>query len=189
MLILLKLLNGEEIEQSVDSDVCVIGRSSKCNIVVPHEGMSRMHCQIEFLNGDYFVTDLGSTNGVLIDGQKIEPNKKVPYQTYLNLSFGAVQSLQIKEDSTLAAIIRAPSTPVPEEAKEKVSSITRIKTVKETTKPTLKHETPKIKNTSEEKLRTWAVIILILLMIGGAIYMYLPKDSSERELTPEEIYN
>lgn len=181
MLIEIKLLNGEGIEQSIDSNLCVIGRSSKCNIVVPHEGMSRMHCQIEVINGDYFVTDLGSTNGVLIDGQKIEPHKKVPYQTFLTLSFGAVQSLQIKDDTTMAGI-RVPSTSAPiqasapEEGRQNVNSITKTKTIKEGTKSSIKAHSQKNKSDNQEKWRTWAVNILIVLLIGGVVYWYMQND-------------
>lgn len=94
----LKLLNGEQIELNIDSNVCIIGRSSKCDVVVTQDGMSRQHCQIEVIDGEVFVTDLASTNGVLIDGQKIKPNTRTNYALYLTLSFGAVQSAQIKLD-------------------------------------------------------------------------------------------
>src|SRR5688500_8912127 len=103
-----KLVNGEVIEQFVDSNICVIGRSSKCDVVIPHEGMSRQHCQIELVNGEYFVTDLGSTNGVLIDNLKIEPHQKIPYQTFLPLSFGAVQNLVIQEEAGTSPMHSSP---------------------------------------------------------------------------------
>lgn len=95
MRLTIKLMNGELIEQSVDSDVVVIGRSAKCTVQIPHEGMSRQHCQLEVVNGEIFVTDLNSTNGVFIDNNRIEPNQRVPYNTFFQLSFGAVQNLQI----------------------------------------------------------------------------------------------
>ena len=34
--------------------------------------MSRQHCAIERRDGRYFVTDLGSTNGVVVDGQRVD---------------------------------------------------------------------------------------------------------------------
>lgn len=202
MLIEIKLLNGEEIEQTIDSNLCTIGRSSKCNIVVPHEGMSRIHCQIELINGDYFVTDLGSTNGVLIDGKKIEPNKKVPYQTYLTLSFGAVQSLLVKDDPTMAGI-RIPFTGTPiqtsaqEEGRENVNSITITRTTKEGPTSSIKTPRQKSKKINQERYRTWAMNIVVILLIGGVVYWYMQNNDSgengENQTlnpeTPQETYD
>jgi pSer/pThr/pTyr-binding forkhead associated (FHA) protein len=95
MRLTLKLVTGEEMKFDVDSNSIVIGRSKKCDVVIPHEGVSRQHCQIELQDGEIFITDLGSTNGVLIDGVRIETGVKTPFLPYLSLAFGAVQSAQI----------------------------------------------------------------------------------------------
>ena len=39
-----------------------IGRSSKCDIVVPYEGVSRIHAEISITGNQYIFKDL-STNG------------------------------------------------------------------------------------------------------------------------------
>ena len=100
MRLYLKLITGEHIKQTIEEPSCTIGRSSKCTVVIPHEAMSRQHCMIEFLNGEYYVTDMGSTNGVLINGDRIIPHKRTPYMIMSSLAFGAVQSLQIEEEKT-----------------------------------------------------------------------------------------
>jgi pSer/pThr/pTyr-binding forkhead associated (FHA) protein len=59
------LLDGEEI---------VIGRSSDCNIYVKNDtSLSRRHVSICNVNGDYFVQDLGSRNGTILNSQKVGP--------------------------------------------------------------------------------------------------------------------
>src|SRR4051812_22273277 len=110
MRINVKLLDGETLEFNVRESICTIGRSSKCNVVIPHDGVSRQHCQLDVENGEVFVTDLGSTNGVLIDGTRIEPNKRTKFQTYLPLSFGPVQSLMVdlEEDSGISTSFTNP---------------------------------------------------------------------------------
>ena len=95
MLFTLKLISGELVQHNVKSDVVTIGRSKNCSIVATYEGISRNHCQIEFENGEFYVTDLASTNGVYIDGTRIKPNVKTHYQTYLTLSVGSIQSITI----------------------------------------------------------------------------------------------
>ena len=89
------MVTGEQLNFKTSKNSCIIGRSSTCDFVIPHEGMSRQHCLVELIDGELFVTDLGSTNGVMIDGERIPPNKKTPYATFLSLSFGAVQNLSI----------------------------------------------------------------------------------------------
>ena len=179
MQILLKLVNGEEMLETIESDSFIIGRSSKADIVVPHEGMSRQHCQIEVVNGDIFVTDLGSTNGVLIDGHKIEPHKKIHYQTYLSLSFGAVSSLQIQtEDSTKPNIVN----PLAKSGQNNTRTITRSmqETLKKETQDSTKTQPAKPKAVNkEEKMKSIVVNILALLILAAAVYWYMQKEDSE----------
>lgn len=105
MKLTLRLITGELIESTINESPIVIGRSRRCQIVVPHEGVSRQHIMIEVINGDVFVTDLGSTNGVNIDGVRIPANEKKLFQTFRALSFGAVESLQIEFEMSEASRI------------------------------------------------------------------------------------
>lgn len=102
MLITVKLLTGEKMEFRIDGSSCTIGRSPKCQVVIAHDGVSRQHCLLEIQNGEAFVTDLASTNGVMIDGEKIRPSVRTEFKTYLPISFGPVQSLlvDLQEEST-----------------------------------------------------------------------------------------
>ena len=68
----------------------IIGRSPSCDISLSIEGISRQHCQVDFQEGDIFITDLGSTNGVFIDGRRIPPKIPVRYQVFLPLSIGSL---------------------------------------------------------------------------------------------------
>ena len=49
-----------------------IGRSSDNDIVVPDMRASRNHVRIECVGDDCFMTDLGSSNGTLVNGRRIE---------------------------------------------------------------------------------------------------------------------
>jgi pSer/pThr/pTyr-binding forkhead associated (FHA) protein len=51
-----------------------IGRSTKCEFNVPREDLSREHCLFEVINDEYYVTDLGSKNGITVDRMPIAPN-------------------------------------------------------------------------------------------------------------------
>lgn len=172
-----RLVNGEVIELNVESNRCVIGRSSKCDVVIPHEGMSRLHCQIEFIDGEYFVTDLGSTNGVLIDNQKIEPHQKIPYQTFLPLSFGAVQSLIITEEASSSRI----QTTFARSSEESPSSgLTRTKTLKTPARPAPQSSEnitrPDLKSEKIAKLRLWITSAVGVLLIASVAIWYVYQE-------------
>ncbi len=50
----------------------VLGRTSECGIQLSVENVSREHALIFFRNEEYHIEDLGSTNGVYVNGIKIE---------------------------------------------------------------------------------------------------------------------
>jgi len=51
----------------------VIGREPGCDIQIKTMGVSRRHAQIKVEGDQLWVTDLNSSNGVILDGEKIDP--------------------------------------------------------------------------------------------------------------------
>jgi pSer/pThr/pTyr-binding forkhead associated (FHA) protein len=57
---------------SVSKDRFVIGRGKQSSdLTLKDPNVSRQHAMIEFQNGIYFMVDMGSTNGVEYNGQRI----------------------------------------------------------------------------------------------------------------------
>lgn len=57
----------------LDRSETVIGRDSSCDIVLPEPSASARHARIVRTDGGYFeLQDLGSTNGVIVDGERVE---------------------------------------------------------------------------------------------------------------------
>lgn len=50
----------------------VIGRGTDTDLRVDDPGMSRHHAELRRSGGDVVVADLGSTNGVVVDGERVE---------------------------------------------------------------------------------------------------------------------
>ncbi len=96
------LNDNSELSFTVLKESFTIGRSPQCEVVIPHEGISRKHCQISYKDGDLYIEDLGSVNGVYIDGKKIASNTPTKFQTFLSVSFGSVQSLRIELDDNMS---------------------------------------------------------------------------------------
>lgn len=49
-----------------------LGRSRDCDVVVPDPNASRHHAEIRHIGLDYFLVDSGSTNGTIVNGQRVK---------------------------------------------------------------------------------------------------------------------
>ena len=68
--ILVAVYGGER--TSVSKERFIIGRGKQTSdLTIKDPNVSRQHAMIEFLNGQYFMVDMGSTNGVEYMGQRI----------------------------------------------------------------------------------------------------------------------
>jgi hypothetical protein len=60
-------------EYSLAEKVTLIGRHPECHITIDFERASRKHCEIEYLNGAFFLKDLNSKHGTFLNGQQVNP--------------------------------------------------------------------------------------------------------------------
>ena len=59
----------------IEKDTFIIGRSRTCDLVIPSSKVSRQHGSVVRENGEYYIDDLGSANGVWKDGVRINKEK------------------------------------------------------------------------------------------------------------------
>lgn len=52
--------------------VSTMGRSRDCDVVVPDPNASRVHAEVRHIGLDYYLVDLGSTNGTEVNGQVVK---------------------------------------------------------------------------------------------------------------------
>ena len=62
----------EGLEVVVDRDWLVIGRGRSADMVIAEATISRAHAAIGFDQEGFYVQDLGSTNGTMVNGARIE---------------------------------------------------------------------------------------------------------------------
>ena len=62
---------GERVYE-LRAEATVIGRSRQCDIVIGDPNVSRRHCEVRREGDEHVIIDLGSTNGVLINGRQIQ---------------------------------------------------------------------------------------------------------------------
>ena len=70
--------------------VTVIGRGSEADIIVDDSGVSRRHLEIRLTHGNAIASDLGSTNGTFVEGQRVDAVTLVDGNT---LTIGRTQIL------------------------------------------------------------------------------------------------
>jgi FHA domain len=181
----LVLHDGGKLEFPFSKNSIIIGRSAQCDIVVPVDGMSRRHVQLDIKDGGIFITDLGSSNGVLIEGQKIDPNIATPYFTYLSLSFGAVSQatldleeiaapVQSKVESSFNSAPQARKSP---EKKTKIEATGSKKIIL---------PAAAAKDDSKNKMMIKVVGFIVVLAIAA---YFMTQDNEVAPPTPAEIYN
>ncbi|WP_145943891.1 SpoIIE family protein phosphatase [Fuerstiella marisgermanici] len=61
----------------VTNNTTVIGRHEDCDVVVESPAVSRRHAQIDCEDGNYFIEDLGSRNGTMVNGTVIVGRKRL----------------------------------------------------------------------------------------------------------------
>ena len=65
-------LGDQEVQRyTMDRDLIIVGRSNKSDIVIENLSVSRRHAEIQRKDGEYYLTDLGSANGSVVNGVRV----------------------------------------------------------------------------------------------------------------------
>ena len=73
--IVFTLEDGTEIETELDSDVITLGRHPESHVVLPSTSVSSQHATIKKRGEDFYLQDLGTTNGTKLNGVEVEEAK------------------------------------------------------------------------------------------------------------------
>jgi len=86
--------NSKRIE--IEGKEVTIGRTPDCDIRLLVENVSRMHARIIYRNEEYQIEDLGSKNGVYVNGVRIE---KCTLRKHDLIEIGGVRILFVEEET------------------------------------------------------------------------------------------
>ncbi len=96
-------IDGETHQEKVRKKSFIVGRSDHCDIKIDFEIVSRKHMQVFFEDGVVKIMDLGSTNGIFLNGRKLKPHNKCKYLTgselFIKNSTGLRCNLQVLKKS------------------------------------------------------------------------------------------
>jgi pSer/pThr/pTyr-binding forkhead associated (FHA) protein len=58
-------------EYAITKDEFLIGRGTECDLRLNESDVSRQHCQLKISNNEITLVDLGSSNGTIVNGERI----------------------------------------------------------------------------------------------------------------------
>jgi diguanylate cyclase (GGDEF)-like protein len=101
----IKVLTGLEAGRLhvVVKDEVVIGRAAGCDLRIDDSSLSRQHCKVRLTNGTFFVEDLGSRNGTMVDGTRIKAPMALHDGALLQLAASTIVMFSHQEDLEVQA--------------------------------------------------------------------------------------
>ena len=76
----------QPVKFTLDQDICTLGRSSICDIVVDNDAVSRLHAKIERDLVRYILYDSNSANGTFVNGRRLSEPHVLQDQDLIGLS-------------------------------------------------------------------------------------------------------
>lgn len=76
----LRIITGKSSEQNIETSIVsslIVGRSDTCDIYIDDTKLSRQHFVIENDNGNFYIMDLQSRNGTMLNGIKINSRQQL----------------------------------------------------------------------------------------------------------------
>lgn len=179
MIIEVQYQEGAKEQFRLSSSTVIIGRSKQSDVVLSYPGISRQHFKLELVKGEFFVTDLGSTNGVYVNNEKLPVNERVSFKNFFPLVIGETVFTIINDEPTDAEPNMS-AKPLQFDYDKKASSTsTSIEKTRVLTKAPRK-VTPK-------KSGMMSNVVVGLLLIGGAgAYYYFTNIKAKENANANE---
>ncbi len=90
MQVVLEPVNGKGLKIPIDKAIILIGRHPDCDIVITRSRtISRKHCAVVQVNNSLVLRDLGSTNGVRVNGKLVK--KEARFTAGDTVTFGDIE--------------------------------------------------------------------------------------------------
>lgn len=101
------------------NEKAVLGRAPECDLLIFDRSASRNHCEIFMIDDKYFIADMGSTNGTIVNDHSISIQTRL--EPYDSIKIG--QELFIFEPGLQVVVGPAPSALIIESLAEEVNNL------------------------------------------------------------------
>ncbi len=85
---------SEPFEQAVEGDSLDIGRSTRCDVTIADRFLSRRHARLTSSQGRWKIEDLGSRNGTLVNGTRLDGPTEIKDGDVISLSASVIDVRQ-----------------------------------------------------------------------------------------------
>jgi pSer/pThr/pTyr-binding forkhead associated (FHA) protein len=112
--IVVTLEKGERVKKLRFREGFLIGRGSECHVVLEEDAVSRVHAEVQFEQGRWWIRDLQSTNGTYVNGECLE-RASLSGNTKVRLGpEGPLLSLDVEEGDASGKTIQSKVRAIPE---------------------------------------------------------------------------
>ncbi len=157
-------------EMSVGAGMTTVGRTSDNGISFPDDSnVSRYHAEIETREDDYWVKDLGSSNGTTVGGKRVEGEMLLKDGDEIVLGGSSHITIEIEKEKSNAGAgsVSAPMSAVSDESEEVDDRAESAETIEE--------QKPSSRN---KLLAAGAGVGLIAILAVGGIAYYATRGTS-----------
>lgn len=181
LLIKIKIDNQPTQEFYISKTSFTLGRAKKNDICIKEDGLSRKHCKFEISeDGEIFVTDLNSTNGVLIEGARISSGLAVRYLPYFSMRIGPICAFEVVHEEELPNTARSLESLFVKN--ENQIPLPKVE-VKENAKKTRQSSTEK----RQQQLGIWIFIIFLTVCILYVIFEINNENKFNLPISPSTL--
>ena len=197
---ILRFMEGLRVGKSVkiNKDDYTIGRDDSCELLLNDEGISRIHCRIVQKGEIHFIRDNNSTNGVYVNGDKVEGSRELKINDTIRIGdclllFTSDVQTDPHALTALNDIVDSPSKPaetqkgkLPENVTESVSTHDKKNTDDSSNEPTIdevrlnfdKDKDDSVSKNTESKekkalLNGSNLVVLIIVVVLIVVLLYL----------------
>lgn len=179
--------NGEKVTVSFSKNKILIGRSKDADLHLEGEDISRKHLHLEYVDGKYFVEDLGAANGIYVNQQRVTPNSRQEVQTFFAIQVGANIFINIIEKDDSRPISGS-------EVSGYSSSRSRVSEGEKTSPRQAPHikgkPSPRSRTVKDEgKERNLKPYLMLALILGGAGYYFFQQSGEEEVIQSAPVAN
>jgi hypothetical protein len=172
---------------ALEGDVLTIGREAGNTIVINDAEVSRKHAQLVYQGGKFIVTDIGSTNGTFVNGQRVtgqhvlQSGEIISLGEQINLLYEAVvivdPNATVVSPAAHVAVDAVPSTPKPQPVSTPISAPSYAGQVPAGPEPGYEAAPPAKKSNMRIILIVVAVLILCILCSCIAALWYIDSNA------------